>query len=135
MANHREPVEFTEVSKPNFGEKKKIKLFQSGNGDFYLTVCPYNHNGGDTIRLETSGGAITRNPRLIQATNLMYLAIAGENENFDKQIIKTKIFNNISFSDIIRKTIEVMQSDLTKEEKAEEIESYQNYLAKNFTIK
>ncbi len=79
----RKPVEYIEVSKPDFGDKQKIKLFQDGNGDFYLTVCPYNHRGGNTIRLETSGGAITRNPRMIQAINLLYLAINGDNENFD----------------------------------------------------
>jgi hypothetical protein len=83
MPNVREPVEYIEVSEPNFGTKKKIKIFQGGNGDFYLTVCPCNHNGGDTIRIETSGGALTRNPRMVQAINLLYLAIAGENENFD----------------------------------------------------
>ena len=54
MGNYREAVEYIEVSKPDIGEKKKIKLFQGGNGDFYLTVCQHNHNGGDTIRLETS---------------------------------------------------------------------------------
>lgn len=88
--NHREPVEFIEASKPQFGEKKKIKLFQGGNGDFYLTVCPHNHNGGDTIRIETSGGASTRNPRLVQAINLLYLAMAEDNEAFDS-ILKSKI--------------------------------------------
>jgi len=88
--NHREPVEFIEVSQPQLGEKKKIKLFQGGNGDFYLTVCPHNHNGGDTIRIETSGGASTRNPRLVQAINLLYLAMAEDNEAFDS-IVNSKM--------------------------------------------
>ena len=83
----REVVEFTEVSKPDFGDKKKIKLFQGGNGDFYLCVCPYNHNGGDTIRLEASGGASTSNPRMLRAINLLYLAMEGNDEHFDSLVV------------------------------------------------
>lgn len=86
MGQTREPVEFVETSKPDIGEKQKIKVMQGGNGDFYLTVCPYNHNGGNTVRIETSGGASTKNPRLVQAINLLYLAIAEENESFDEII-------------------------------------------------
>jgi hypothetical protein len=94
MPNHREPIEYIEASKPDFGEKKKLKVFQGGNGDFYLTVCPYNHNSGDTIRIETSGGASTINPRLVNATNLMFLALQDTEDSkkiFDEQVTKFKI--------------------------------------------
>lgn len=98
----REKVEFIEASKPDFGERKKIQLFQGGNGDFYLTVCPHNHNGGDTIRIETSGGASTRNPRLVQAVNLLYLAMNEEDEKFDEIVVsKLSSFNTPSIEELI----------------------------------
>lgn len=103
---HREIVTFTEVSKPDAGEKKKIKIFQGGNGDYYLSVCPCNHNGGDTIRIETSGGASTRNPRLLKAISLLYLAVAEEEEAFDSAMkgpdIEMYTIENLleNFSDI-----------------------------------
>lgn len=37
------------------------------NGDLYLSLCPNDKNFGTTIRIERSGGASTRNPRLVQA--------------------------------------------------------------------
>lgn len=63
-------VEFIECSVPDFGGRKKIIMFNGENGDLYLTVCPENHNGGQTIRLERSGGAITKNPRMVHALSL-----------------------------------------------------------------
>jgi hypothetical protein len=149
MANSREQVEYIEVSKPDFGVKQKIQIFQGGNGDFYLTICPYNHNGGNTIRLETSGGAITRNPRLVQATNLMYLAIAEENDTFDEimndfkvskhellqtkiGVVQNKLKNTYGDNMYLKKDIDETQKDIYKirEDLEEELKSlkleYQN---------
>jgi len=134
MIDYKKEVEYVEVSKPDFGEKKKIKMFKGGNGDFYLTVCPYNHNGGDTIRIETSGGASTINPRLMQSVNLMYLAIANKKDEFDSRIIKN-LYCNISFNDIFKKILEITSSDyLSLKEKKEEIEEYNDYLCNNYRV-
>jgi hypothetical protein len=137
VSNHREPVEYIEVSKPDIGEKKKIKLFQGGNGDFYLTVCPYNHNGGETIRLETSGGTSTTNPRLLNATNLMYLALKDTKESkeeFDEQVIKS-LFCDMSFEDVMKKTLELRNdSDKTTEDKLLDLQKHLEYLKNNFKI-
>ena len=94
-----EKVEFIECSIPGDGVRKKIIMFNGGNGDLYLTVCPETHRGGTTIRIERSGGAISQNPRLVGALTMAYDAIAGnkiEIENkevtFNKMIEDGKYF-------------------------------------------
>jgi len=57
-----------------------------GNGDYYLSICPARHNGGPTIRLETSGGANIRNPELLVAVSLLYSAIKEDKEDFWNKI-------------------------------------------------
>lgn len=116
----REAVEFVEISGSQFGEKKKIKLFQGGNGDFYLTVCPHNHNGGDTVRIETSGGASTRNPRLVQAINLLYLAMAEKFEDFDSIMERKKTTKDaLSIEELIEtyEEIKLVSNSSTEAEK------------------
>ena len=101
-----EQVEYIEVSENSLGEKNKIVIWNAENGDLYLTVCPHNHNGGCTIRIERSGGAITRNPNMVAALTNVYDAIAKndtqshipsitDHEEFDK-ILKI-IDDNILF--------------------------------------
>jgi DNA-directed RNA polymerase subunit RPC12/RpoP len=85
-----EKVEFIEHSIPGDGIRKKIVMFNGGNGDLYLTVCPEHHNGGTTIRLERSGGAISSNPRLVGAMTMAYDAIAGNTDILEKKIIQLK---------------------------------------------
>jgi len=81
-----EKVEFVECSIPGDGIRKKIIMFNGGNGDLYLTVCPETHRGGTTIRLERSGGAISQNPRLVGALTLAYDAMAGNTDRLEKEI-------------------------------------------------
>ena len=53
-----------------------------GSRDYYLSICPARHNGGPSIRVETSGGASTRNPELLAAVSLLYSAIKEDKEDF-----------------------------------------------------
>jgi DNA-directed RNA polymerase subunit RPC12/RpoP len=85
-----EKVEFVECSIPGDGVRKKIIMFNGGNGDLYLTVCPENHRGGTTIRIERSGGAISKNPRLVGALTMAYDAIAGNESRLEVKEVTMK---------------------------------------------
>lgn len=67
------------------------------NGDLYLSLCPNDKNFGTTIRIERSGGASTRNPRLVQALTAAYDAIAG-NEDF--------YFNGIDIDEEVKESLD-----------------------------
>jgi hypothetical protein len=96
-------VEFIEKSIPEDGIRKKIVMFNGGNGDLYLTVCPETHNGGITIRIERSGGAITSNPRLVHTLGLAYDAIAGNEDTLlIKNLSKEPMINPMKLIDITK---------------------------------
>jgi len=61
-AKWEERVEYIEVTADDSTEKCKIIVSNGGNGDLYVTVCPKDHRGGHTVRIERSGGASTKNP-------------------------------------------------------------------------
>ena len=65
-----------------------------GNGDYYLSVCPENHNGGPTIRIETSGGASTRNHEMVIAIAMLHKALRGDKEDFWETIRSLAKLNN-----------------------------------------
>lgn len=79
------------------GEKHKIVMFNAQNGDLYLSTCPESHKFGVTVRIERSGGASTRNPRLVQALTATYDAIAGNEDIY---------FNGIDVSEEIKEELE-----------------------------
>jgi len=62
-------------------EPNKLIMWNAGNGDLYMTICPESHRGGISMRFERSGGASTKNPKLLRALTDAYDAIAG---NFDE---------------------------------------------------
>ena len=95
-----EKVEFISGETNDFGIKHKIVMFNGGNGDLYLSVCPHNHNFGPTIRIERSGGAITRNPRLVQALTAAYDAIAENDDIY---------FNGIDVTDEVKDELKQLQ--------------------------
>ena len=82
-----EHVEFVESTQDSSKQQNKIVMHNDTTGDIYLSVCDATHNGGATVRIERSGGAFTRNPRLVQAPSIMYDAIAENEEQYD---IKSK---------------------------------------------
>ena len=61
-------------------ERNKLIMWNAPNGDLYLSICPESHNGGIHMRIERSGGAATRNPKLVKALTDAYDAIAGNYE-------------------------------------------------------
>lgn len=74
-----ERVEFesSETIEAN-SEPNKLILWNSGNGDLYIGIAPKSHRSCYThyLRIERSGGASTRNPRLVKALTEAYHAIA-----------------------------------------------------------
>ena len=94
-AKWEERVEYIEVTADDSTEKCKIIVSNGGNGDLYVTVCPKDHRGGHTVRIERSGGASTKNPRLVEALTIAYDAIAENEEQYD---IKTKGLNTCTFT-------------------------------------
>ena len=84
------------------GEKHKIVMFNGGNGDLYISTCPENQRFGTTVRIERSGGASTRNPRLVQALTATYDAIA-ENEDI--------YFNGIEVGEEVKDELKQLECD------------------------
>lgn len=84
------------------GEKHKIVMQNGQNGDLYISTCPESHKFGTTVRIERSGGASTRNPRLVQSLTATYDAIA-ENEDI--------YFNGIDLSKGIKEELEQLACD------------------------
>jgi len=84
------------------GEKHKIVVSNGQNGDLYISTCPESHNLGVTVRIERSGGASTRNPRLVQALTATYDAIAGNEDIY---------FNGIDASEEIKEELEQLSCD------------------------
>ena len=92
-----EKVEYVSEEVNNLGIRPKIVMRNANNGDLYLSVCPNDRNFGTTIRIERSGGASTRNPRLVQALTAAYDAIAG-NEDF--------YFNGIDIDEEVKESLD-----------------------------
>ena len=84
-----EKVEFIECTSDGSKEQNKIVMFNDTTGDIYLSICPKDHLGGKSVRIERSGGAYTKNPRMVQALGLLYDAIAGNDEEYDSKIINS----------------------------------------------
>jgi len=84
------------------GEKHKIVMFNGQNGDLYISTCPESYKFGTTVRIERSGGASTRNPRLVQALTATYDAIA-ENEDI--------YFNGIDITENTKQELEQLSCD------------------------
>lgn len=83
-------------------EKHKIVMFNGGNGDLYISTCPESHRFGTTVRIERSGGASTRNPRLVQALTATYDAIAGNEDIY---------FNGIEVGDEVKEDLAQLSCD------------------------
>ena len=92
-----EKVEYVSEEVNSLGVRPKIVMRNANNGDLYLSVCPNDRNFGTTIRIERSGGASTRNPRLVQALTAAYDAIAG-NEDF--------YFNGIDVDEEVKESLD-----------------------------
>ena len=92
-----EKVEYVSEEVNSLGIRPKIVMRNANNGDLYLSVCPNDKNFGTTIRIERSGGASTRNPRLVQALTAAYDAIAG-NEDF--------YFNGIDIDEEVKESLD-----------------------------
>ena len=90
-------VEYVSEEVNSLGVRPKIVMRNANNGDLYLSVCPNDKNFGTTIRIERSGGASTRNPRLVQALTAAYDAIAG-NEDF--------YFNGIDIDEEVKESLD-----------------------------
>ena len=84
------------------GEKNKIVMFNGGNGDLYISTCPESHKFGTTVRIERSGGASTRNPRLVQALTATYDAIAGNEDIY---------FNGIEVGEEVKDDLKQLECD------------------------
>lgn len=84
------------------GEKHKIVMFNAGNGDLYISTCPESHKFGKTVRIERSGGASTRNPRLVQALTATYDAIAGNEDIY---------FNGIEVGEEVKEDLKQLECD------------------------
>lgn len=83
-------------------EKHKIVMFNGGNGDLYISTCPESHRFGTTVRIERSGGASTRNPRLVQALTATYDAIAGNEDVY---------FNGIEVGEEVKEDLAQLSCD------------------------
>lgn len=83
-------------------EKHKIVMFNGGNGDLYISTCPESHRFGTTVRIERSGGAATRNPRLVQALTATYDAIAGNEDVY---------FNGIEVGEEVKEDLAQLSCD------------------------
>jgi hypothetical protein len=95
-----EKVEFISGEINSMGIKPKLVMHNGGNGDLYLSVCPHNHRFGTTIRIERSGGAATRNPRLVKALTAAYDAIADNDDIY---------FNGIDVSDEVKDDLKQLE--------------------------
>lgn len=84
------------------GKKHKIVMHNGGNGDLYISTCPEDHRFGTTVRIERSGGASTRNPRLVQALTAAYDAIAGNEDIY---------FNGINVGEEIKEELAQLSCD------------------------
>lgn len=78
-----EKVEFS-AGETNEGNKEpnKLIMWNGGNGDLYIGIAPQSHRScySHYLRIERSGGASTRNPRLVKALTEAYDAIAGNED-------------------------------------------------------
>ena len=118
-------VSYTEVSKPDFGEKKKISMFNGGNGDLYLAIHEENKGfAGKAIRIERSGGASTRNPEMVRALTILYDAIAGNESSY--HIIPKQSFLSFDIEQIFEdiEYIFILPEEEAKKEKLEYIENF-----------
>lgn len=98
-----EVVEFVCQEKNQItGKKHKIVMHNGGNGDLYISTCPEDHRFGTTVRIERSGGASTRNPRLVQALTATYDAIAGNEDIY---------FNGIEVGEEVKNALDQLECD------------------------
>ncbi len=98
-----EKVEYVcQETNESSGEKHKIVMFNGGNGDLYISTCPESHRFGTFVRIERSGGASTRNPRLVQALTATYDAIAGNEDIY---------FNGIEVGDEVKEDLAQLSCD------------------------
>jgi len=71
-----EMVEFVASEKLDVdNERNKIVMWNAPNGDLYISICPESNKFGSIVRIERSGGAKTRNPRLVAALTAAFDAI------------------------------------------------------------
>ena len=74
-----ERVSYTAVERNEANtEPNKLIMYNGGNGDLYIGICPASHRNTYTnyLRIERSGGASTRNPRMVKALTEVYHALA-----------------------------------------------------------
>ena len=124
-------VSYTEVSKPDFGEKKKLSMFNGGNGDLYLAVHEENKGfAGKAIRIERSGGASTRNPNMVRALTILYDAIAGNDSPY--YIIPKESFTTFNILNIFEDIKNILELPVSEQKK--EKEEYINNFQKEFVL-
>jgi len=72
----------TETNEANT-EPNKIVIWNGGNGDLYIGICPISHRSTYThyLRIERSGGAISRNPKVVVLLTELYRELAKDDEN------------------------------------------------------
>ncbi len=61
-------------------EPNKLVLWNGGNGDLYIGICPISHKSTYThyLRIERSGGASTRNPKVVSLLTDLYRELAKD---------------------------------------------------------
>jgi len=71
----------TETNEAN-SEPNKLVLWNGGNGDLYIGICPVSHRGSYThyLRIERSGGAISRNPKVVELLTKLYRELAKDSD-------------------------------------------------------
>lgn len=82
-----EQVEFAagETNEANI-EPNKIVMRNSPNGDLYIGICPVSHKSSYThyLRIERSGGASTRNPKVVALLTELYHVLAEQDDDKEK---------------------------------------------------
>jgi hypothetical protein len=60
-------------------KEKRLKLVigWGRNGDYYVATCPEDEKPWNAVRICTSGGAASRNPRLVRAVVELFQALGG----------------------------------------------------------
>ena len=62
-------------------DRKELIIGWSANGDYYISIAPEGQaTAGKAVRICTSGGASSRNPKLVRAVSDMFQALGGWGE-------------------------------------------------------
>ena len=58
-------------------------MWNGRNGDLYIGICPISYRSTYThyLRIERSGGAISRNPKVVSLLTELYKELAQDDEN------------------------------------------------------